>query len=95
MSPLHNSDLCCLELKHAILVLSGQRRTGPLNEPGFSKVFFLHFLSPMELWFIAAVAFGLLSWGHFSGNIVDLIAQTLFEENSTELGDDITESMMN
>ncbi len=37
------------------------------------KVFF-SVLSPMEFWFLAAVASGLLSWGHFiSSNIVDLI----------------------
>ncbi len=43
------------------------------------KVFFF-VLSPMEFWFLAAVASGLLSWGHFiSSNIVDLIEQKLFE----------------
>ncbi len=50
------------------------------------KVFF-SVLSPMEFWFLAAVASGLLSWGHFnSSNIVDLIEQKLFE-----LDDAITE----
>ncbi len=45
------------------------------------KVFF-SVLSPMEFWFLAAVASGLLSWGHFiSSNIVDLIEQKLFERN--------------
>ncbi len=45
------------------------------------KVFF-SVLSPMEFWFLAAVASGLLSWGHFiSSNIVDLIEQKLFELN--------------
>ncbi len=36
------------------------------------KVFF-SVLSPMEFWFLVAVASGLLSWGHFiSSSIVDL-----------------------
>ncbi len=36
----------------------------------------------MEFWFLAAVASGLLSWGHFiSSDIVDLIEQKLFELN--------------
>ncbi len=44
----------------------------------------------MEFWFLAAVASGLLSWGHFiSSNIVDLIEQKLL--NWTELDDAITE----
>ncbi len=38
-------------------------------------------ISGMEFWFLATGAFGLLSWGHLiSGNIVGLIAQTLFQE---------------
>ncbi len=38
--------------------------------------------TPMEFWFLAAVASGLLSWGHFiSSNIVDLLEQKLFELN--------------
>ncbi len=41
---------------------SGQRGTGPQTEPGFSKGF-LSILSPMEFWFLAAVASGLLSLG--------------------------------
>ncbi len=70
-------------------VSSGQRRNGPPTEPGFSQGFFL-VLSPMEFWFLAAVASGLLSWGHFiSSNIVDLIEQKLL--NWTELDDAITE----
>ncbi len=45
------------------------------------KVFF-SVLSPMEFWFLAAVASGLLSWGHFiSSDIVNLIEQKLFELN--------------
>ncbi len=33
----------------------------------------------MEFWFLAAVATGLLCWGHLiSSDIVDLIAQILF-----------------
>ncbi len=43
---------------------------------------FFSVLSPMEFWFLAAVASGLLSWGHLiSSNIVDLIEQKLFELN--------------
>ncbi len=43
--------------------------------------FISSFLSQMEFWFLATVAFGLFSWEHIFGNIVDLIAQTVFEEN--------------
>ncbi len=51
---------------------SGRRGTGPPTEPGFSQGFF-SILSPMEFWFLAAVASGLLSWGHFiSSTIIDL-----------------------
>ncbi len=60
--------------------LSGRRGTGP-TEPGSSQVFF-SILSPMEFWFLAAVASGMLSWGHFiSSKIIDLIAQILFKLN--------------
>ncbi len=61
------------------------------------KVFcFSPFQSLMEFWILAAVAFGLLSWGRFiSGNVVDLIAQILLKKTWTELDDNITESMMN
>ncbi len=70
-------------------VSSGQRRNAPPTEPGFSQGFF-SVLSPMEFWFLAAVASGLLSWGHLiSSNIVDLIEQKLL--NWTELDDAITE----
>ncbi len=61
--------------------LSGRRGTGPPTEPGFSQGFF-SILSPMEFSFLAAVASGLLSWGHFiSSTIIDLIAQILFKLN--------------
>ncbi len=61
--------------------LSGRRGTGPPTEPGFSQGFF-SILSPMEFSFLAAVASGLLSWGHFiSSDIIDLIAQILFKLN--------------
>ncbi len=60
---------------------SGRRGTGPPTEPGFSQGFF-SVLSLMEIWFLAAVASGLLSWGHFiSSDITDLIAQILFKLN--------------
>ncbi len=42
---------------------SGQRGTPP-TEPGFSQGFF-SILSPMEFCFLAVVASGLISWGHF------------------------------
>ncbi len=55
---------------------SGRRRAGPLIEPGFSQGFFFSILSPMEFWFLAAVASGLLSWGHlFSSDMVYIIAR--------------------
>ncbi len=58
---------------------SGRRGTAPPTEPGFSKGFF-SILSPMEFSFLAAVASGLLSWGHLiSSTIIDLIAQILFK----------------
>ncbi len=68
---------------------SGQRRTAPPTEPGFSQGFFF-ILSPMEFWFLAVVDSGLLSLGLLiSCDIIDLIAQIL--KNWTELDDDITE----
>ncbi len=52
---------------------SGQRRTTPPTEPGFSQGFFLHSVTILS---------GLLSWGHFiSSDIVDLVAQILFKLN--------------
>ena len=76
---LHNWTL--LQPGIELLVSSGQRRTGPPTESGFSQGFF-SILSPVEFWFLAAVASGLLSWGHFiSSDIVDLIAQILFKLN--------------
>ncbi len=62
--------------------LSGQRGTDPPTEPGFSQSFFFSVLSPMEFWFLAVAASGLLSWEHFiSSDITDLIAQILFKLN--------------
>ena len=79
MSPLHNLTL--LQPGIELLVSSGQRRTGPQTEPGFSQGFF-SILSPMEFWFLAAVASGLLSWGHLiTSDFADLIAQILFKLN--------------
>ncbi len=53
----------------------------PPTEPGFSQSFF-SILSPMEFWVLAAVDYGLLSWGHFiSSNIIDLVAQILYKLN--------------
>ncbi len=62
-------------------LLEPESRTGPPTEPGFSQGFF-SILSPMEFWFLAAVASGMLSWGHLiSSEITDLIAQILFKLN--------------
>ena len=69
---LHNLTL--LQPGIELLVSSGQRRTGPPTEPGFFQGF-SSILSPMEFRFLAAVASGLLSWGHFIySDIIDLIA---------------------
>ncbi len=77
---LSSYNLTLLQLEQTA-GLSGQRGTGPPNEPGFSQGFFSA-LSPMEFWFLAAVASGLLSWGHFiSSDITDLIAPILFKLN--------------
>ncbi len=66
---------------------SGRRGTGPPTEPGFSQGFF-SILSPMEFSFLATVASGLLSWGHFiSRTIIDLHRYYL---NWTELDNAIT-----
>ncbi len=79
MSPLHNLTL--LQPRIKLLVSSGQRRTGPRLSLVSPKVF-SSILSPMEFWFLAAVASGSLSWGHFiSSDIIDLIAQILFKLN--------------
>ncbi len=44
----------------------------------------------MEFWFLAAVASGLLSWGHLiSSNIVDLIEQKLFDDAITEFNNEM------
>ncbi len=60
---------------------SGRRGTGPRLSLVSPKVFF-SILSPMEFSFLAAVASGLLGWGHFiSSTIIDLIAQILFKLN--------------
>ncbi len=59
--------------------------TGQPPPPRLSLVspkVFSSILSPMEFWFLAAVASGLLSWGHFiSSHITDLIEQILFKLN--------------
>ncbi len=78
MSPLHNLTLLQLEQTAGS---SGQRRTDPRLSLVSPKVFF-SILSPMEFWFLAAVASGLLSCGHLiSSDIVDMIAQILFKLN--------------
>ncbi len=66
------SDLCCrLELNHAMLVSSGERRTAPrlsLVSPPF--------LSPMEFLVLDAVAFDLLIWGPLA-DCTDIIGREL------------------
>ncbi len=70
-------------------VSSGQRRNGPRLSLVSPKVFF-SVLSPMEFWFLAAVASGLLSWGH----LISSKSSTWLNRNFlnwTELDDAITE----
>ncbi len=77
---LTGTGLILLQLEQTI-GSSGQRGTAPPTEPGFSQGFF-SILSPMEFWFLAAVASGFLSSGHLiSSKIIDLIAQILFKLN--------------
>ncbi len=77
---------------------SGQRGTAPPHPPRLSLVshkIFFSVLSPMEFWFLAAVASGLLSRGHLiSSDINDLIAQILFKLNRDEMDDAITNSIL-
>ncbi len=75
-------SVCCWQSDFAAvgIELLGRLARGELA-PQLSlvspKVFF-SVLSPMEFWFLAAVASGLLSWGHFiSSDIVNLIEQKL------------------
>ncbi len=68
---------------------SGQRRTGPPTEPGFSLGFF-SILSPMEFWFLAVVSSGLLSWDT-SFPAISSTWLHRFYLNWTELDDAITE----
>ncbi len=70
--------LCCSWNKLLVRLARGE-----LPPPRLSlvspKVFF-SVMSPMEFWFLAVVASGLLSWGHFiSSDITDLIAHILFK----------------
>ncbi len=79
----HNTCVCVFQchLKHILIITLIRRGTGPPTKPGFSQGFF-SILSPMEFSFLAAVASGLLRWGHFiSSTIIDLIAQILFKLN--------------
>ena len=69
---LHNLTCCSLELNYWFRLVRGE--LAPQLSLVSPKVFF-SILSPMEFWFLAAVASGLLSWGHFIySDIVDLIA---------------------
>ncbi len=70
----------CYSWNKLLIRLAGGELAPP-NKPGFSQGFF-SILSPMEFSFLAVVASGLLSWGHFiSSTIIDLIAQILFKLN--------------
>ncbi len=76
-----------------------EQTTGSSGQSGglslVSHKIFFSVLSPMEFWFLAAVASGLLSWGHLiSSDINDLIAQILFKLNRDEMDDAITNSIM-
>ncbi len=71
--------LCCSWNKLLIRLARGE--LSPRLSLVSPKVFF-SVLSPIEFWFLVAVASGLLSWGHFiSSDITDLIAQILFKLN--------------
>ncbi len=78
MSPLHNLTL--LQLEFNCLFVWQEENCPP-------DWVFLSILSPMEFWFLAALASGLIGWEHLiSSDIVDLIAQILFKLNWTVLG---------
>ncbi len=69
------------EQRHKLILIAPIWRNQPWVSWVFSQGFF-SILSPMEFSFLAAVASGLLSWGHFiSSTIIDLIAQILFKLN--------------
>ncbi len=71
--------LCCSWNKLLVHLAGGE--LPPRLSLVSPKVFF-SILSPMEFSFLAAVASGLLSWGHFTcSTIIDLIAQILFKLN--------------
>ncbi len=77
---LYTIWLCCCSW-NKLLVCLARGELAPQLSLVSPKVFF-SILSPMEFWFLAAVASGLLSWGHLiSSDIVDLIAQILFKLN--------------
>ncbi len=78
LNQLSTYDLTLLQVEKTA-GSSGQRKTGPPTEPGFSQGFF-SILSPIEFWFLAAISSGLLDWGHFiSSDIIGLIAHILFK----------------
>ncbi len=64
-------------------IITDQHRSSQIStDHNKSSHIFFSILSPMEFWFLAAVASGLLSWGIFiSSDIIDLIAQILFKLN--------------
>ncbi len=81
-------NLTLLQPGLKLLVHLAGRGTAPPTEPGFSQGFF-SVLSPMEFWFLAAVASGLLSLGHF----IPATSPTWLHRyylNWTELDDAIT-----
>ncbi len=71
--------LCCSWNK--LLVRLARGELAPRLSLVSPRIFF-SILPLMEFWFLAAVAYGLLSWRHlFSSDIVDLMAQILFKPN--------------
>ncbi len=77
----YNLTLLQLEQTTDSSVQRGTAPPPPPTELGFSQGFF-SVLSPMEFWFLAVVAAGLLSWEHFiASNITDMIAQIIFKLN--------------
>ncbi len=80
------STLHWLPIKHRIyfkiLLITYKALNG--LAPQYLSELLLHYRPPhplrSEFWFLAIVASGLLSWGHFiSSDITDLIAQILFK----------------
>ncbi len=75
---LYTIWLCCSCNK--LLVRLARGELSPPDWAWFLQRFFSPFCHRWEFWFLAAVASGLLSWGHFiSSDIIDFIAQILYK----------------